>query len=270
MFKRFSFFLLILGNSALGQGIQVSPVKLFFNLNPNESKTQLVGVTNQSDKSKLFEVSLSDWYRDSLGDKIYASPGSLPSSCSEWISIRPSVLELKANEKKDIEVQMNRPASGNSDFNKAKSSMLFIKEIKEKESIQDPKIRMESRMIIEYRLGVHIYQSPLNNTLTNVDIDQLKFLSSEKNPKDWGDIILKLNNNGSQISESVIKIILTNNINGDEVQLGPANISMMPETKRIVKINIPRSVPSGNYSVVTIVDSGVEYELKIAELEINL
>ena len=219
------------------QGIQVSPVKVFFNLNPGETKTQSVNVENQSTENKLFEISLSDWYRDSLGDKVYSPIGTLPNSCSEWIILRPNILELKANENKNIQIVMNRPINNSTENNKAKCSMLFIKEIKEKESLLKPIENMESRMLIEYRLGVHIYHNPTSNNLKNIDISSFKINSKNKKSKKEDNILeITLDNNGTELSESIIKVILTNTLNGEEIKLANVSVSMMPETKRIIKI----------------------------------
>lgn len=272
------FSLVLTGCSFLlyAQGISVSPVKIYYNLQPGESRTQKVSVINQSDTKKTFEASISDWERDSVGNKVYFPAGTRDNSCSNWVIVKPSLLELGPNESRDLSVVMTRPldkdATDIAKNNQAKCSMLFVKEIKEQEIIKAPSQKnLEAKMIIEYRLGIHIYQTSPSATTKNVDIvsfklENRKFSSDEKERK----FVIKLNNNGEQISESAVRIELTNSKTGEERKLKPNNVSMMPGTTRTVFVSIPKDLPNGEYSVVAIIDNGPDFELKIAELDIAL
>ena len=97
--------LLLFSSSANAQndgGIGVSPTKLYYELQPGETKTVKVTVTNKSPQPHTFEATFADWERDSIGNKLYYAASSRPNSCSNWVVAIPSLFELKVMSRKTL------------------------------------------------------------------------------------------------------------------------------------------------------------------------
>jgi P pilus assembly chaperone PapD len=265
--------LLILGtlqSYAQGGGLAVTPTKVFFELGAGESRSAKIMVTNQSSKRQLFEVSFSDWERDSLGNKIYLPDNNSPNSCSRWLVVSPALFELEPNESKELTVVINCPPDSSDvaekENSKVRWSMLFIKQTAEKNSIEESSKVLESKMIIEFRVGVHIYYTPTGSHTKNIDI--LSFREDKVNNKKR--LAVKLVNTGDIIGDGEVHLELVNTRTGEEFKEKPISMSIFPQMSRVVFLPLPEGLPKGTYSAGAIVDTGADYELKIAELELKL
>lgn len=258
------------GFEALAQGgLAVTPTKLYFDLAPGESRSAKIVVTNQSSKRQLFEVSFSDWERDSLGNKVYLPDNTSENSCSQWMVVTPSLFELNPNEPRELTVVMTRPKDsiGGDGNEKIKWSMLFIKQTAEKASIEESSKVLESRMIIEFRVGVHVYYTPIGQHAKNVEIVSFKTEMTDKGKKK---LALKLENTGDVVTDSEVALELVNVKTGEERKVKAVPVSIFPGNKRVVYLTLPDELLPGLYSAVAIVDNGPDYELKMAELELKL
>ena len=59
--------LLLLSSVAMAQRINVNPTILSYSANAGGISTQIITISNLSDKKQAYQLSLGDWLRDSIG-----------------------------------------------------------------------------------------------------------------------------------------------------------------------------------------------------------
>lgn len=268
-----SFFLLFCFFSAFAaaQSIGVSPAKIYFELNQGESKTEKLTVFNKSNQKQVFELSLSDWNRDSLGNKYYTEPGSSESSLAPWLTINPTFLQLGPNESKQVNVILTRPMDADLQTmiknKRVKWAMLFVKQVNEKTPPADTRETVASQLLIEYRIGVHVYQSPKSLGERKFEIQSFKADRSGSDDNSISSFAVKINNSGKTLGDLKVHLELVNRKTGEQFKQEESSVAMLPQSQRLVFLPMPADIPKGTYTATVVVDSGQDDELKIAELE---
>ena len=79
-------------------GFQASPAKLYFNQTTGDEQTRTLRLTNPMDTRLVLQATCADWRRDSLGEKVYYPPGTLPTSGCPLVKVIPDVIELAPGE----------------------------------------------------------------------------------------------------------------------------------------------------------------------------
>src|ERR1700743_1225352 len=111
------------------QGISVSPSRLLFSGDAGQRVTQALTVSNPSSHEVSFRVFLRDFYRDSLGEKIYLPPSSSPGSDAAWVDGLPDLIDLPAGGKQEISVHLNIPADTVMSQRGVKRCMIFLSQV---------------------------------------------------------------------------------------------------------------------------------------------
>src|SRR5690606_37440282 len=91
----YTLIVMLLTFSVSAQLINVNPTILSFNAAPAAISTQIITITNLSDKSQNYQLTLGDWLRDSVGGHKYFPAGTLDRSCSPWITFDNSIVEIE-------------------------------------------------------------------------------------------------------------------------------------------------------------------------------
>lgn len=237
-------------------GIAASPMKLNFDAQSGGSQNLTVTVSNPS--SKILEVGagLADWQRDEEGKIIYAAANTINASCAGWIKIFPTTnFTLNPGEKKVITVMMTVPP----DNDKAvKNCMLFFTQLNpEKGNGTGVSINLA------VRLGVQVYYTPPGLNKKNLEIDNFKDTADNGDQK----LLLTVKNEGEVETDGKVNFELTNMNNGQKITLPEADVYLLPASKRIVNVALPKDLKKGNYSATALLDYGQNEELKIGELE---
>ncbi len=77
--------LLCLTCRVIAQGVTVSPTRLFFTGAPGSVQQQTITIINGTKEPMAFNVSFCDWYRDSVGNKVYLPAGTENRSNAAWL-----------------------------------------------------------------------------------------------------------------------------------------------------------------------------------------
>ncbi len=80
------------------QQLEVSPGTLSFATNPGSSQTQQINLRNKGNTEQSYIFNLSDWLTDENGEVKYFTPGTIPRSCADWITVSPALVTLQPNE----------------------------------------------------------------------------------------------------------------------------------------------------------------------------
>ena len=124
--------LLLCTNIALkvsAQNLGVYPTALAFSLSKGNSESQVVNITNGSDKKMQFRLYLNDWIRDTVGGHEYYEPNTISRSCSRWVTLNKNFIELEPGKSTQITIKLTIPDSANTD--EMKWSMLFVETVEE-------------------------------------------------------------------------------------------------------------------------------------------
>lgn len=250
-------------NKCLSQGITVNPSRIFFNLAPEQTSSQVIRITNPGNEPIVFNAYLKDWYRDSTGEKIYSDTGSLPTSNASWLRTSPSQLEIQPGQTKEVTVYMQVPA----DAKPVANSMLFLSQVNEQKPVYKNTGGRKVGIHIRLEVGVHIY-----NVQPQLSKKEFTFLSFE----DLGLIndttkrlAVKVKNIGEIPVDAYIRLELTNKATGDELKIASQAISMLPNAEQFVYFSIPAHLEKGKYLATAILDFGNDSDLKVAEKAIE-
>lgn len=247
------------------KGIFVDPATIDFNLLNGQSGTAKVKIINQMDVKKQFKIYLNDWQRDTVGQHHYVEPGTLPISCSRWISLDRSFVELNPGEMTEVTVKLTVPDSVEA-VKGMRWSMLFIETVEEKKT----PTRIDGILTAiqtSYRIGVHVYQTP--PTRASRELQMLSFAPKANSSDSVYRIECKNTGDAQLHCKSYIELL--NTANGQKTRLAPVEFPMFPQQVRYVDFVLPASLANGKYTALAAVDAGEDVPLEAAEktIEIN-
>ncbi|MBE8722072.1 fimbrial biogenesis chaperone [Sphingobacterium pedocola] len=255
-----SLFILTVGSS-YAQDISVSPSVITLSGNPGETISETLTITNSGKMPYEFLVSIKDWKREISGNKVHADAGTLPNSNSAWIRVAENSFVIKPGERKLVTIYMEIPAEGVGHV--ASNSMVFLTQTNPQESATN-----ESAIGIKiaYEFGVQLFYNPAAAQKGEIEYEQLTFISAqdEKAAK----VQLQYKNDGDVNKTGTIRVELTNKESGEEFKLQPVPFAIMPHDVQIMQIALPAGMPKGNYLLVSLLDAGAGYNLKVAEKDI--
>jgi len=248
----------------MDKGIFVDPATVDFNLMNGQSNTATVKIINQMDVKKQFKVYLNDWERDTTGRHRYVEPGTLSKTCSNWITLDKTFVELNPGEATDITVKLQVPDSSSA-VSGMRWSMLFIETIEEKKA--PAKVEgVVTSIHTSYRIGVHIYQTPPSRAAREI---QMLSFNAKANTQDSVYRIECKNVGQAQVHcKSFMELMNTGN--GKKYQLTPVEFPLFPEQVRYIDFVLPATLEKGKYTVTAVVDAGEDVPLEAAEKIIEI
>lgn len=250
-------------NKICAQGVAVSPSRIFFNAAAGQSVTERLQVSNTDSQVLILTATLKDWYRDSLGNKIYFEAGSLPTSNAGWMRIDPVQLVLQPHETKEVAVSIQVPDSGR----KVTNSMLFLTQVNKRKPVTgiDPSGK-KVMILIKVEVGIHLY-----NIVPGISRKDLEFTAfDDKGPNTDSTRLLAvtIRNRGEVPTDATLRLELTHKISGAGIQLPARPLSMLPGATQVILIPVPAHQSKGKYLAAAILDYGDGTDLKVAQKEI--
>lgn len=246
-------------------GVAVTPSHLNFNLKPGETRTYEIKVTNETKKSRSFNVTLSDYDADKAGKTSFMAPGTSMFGMSQWLSVSPTFFELKPGAVQKVRVTLAIPDSAYA--NRAAWGLLWIEEKKEREALDnngnDQKISLG--VIPTFAFGVYLYQNPPTVANTKVEIQNFTFQNTGQ-PK----IDMSLKNTGDGIASCIAYVDLTNTKTGKQQRLTVKRFTILPGYVRNYMYSLPDKLEKGTYSAVGVLDYGSKEAVEAAELNFEI
>jgi hypothetical protein len=263
-FLSLTFFTIFISN-VFGQQININPSIINFHIgNPGASETQIITITNNSDQIQAFEISFGDWERTESGAHKYYLPNTMPFSCASWARLNKNFLELKPGESDQLIVTLQAPDDPK-ELEKMKWAMVFIQgaTLKTPELNGPTEVRAFINEIV--RVGVHVYQTPFS--LASQALKAV-YLNESKDEKFTYDFLIENEGNTHLMVKTHIE--LTNITSGEEIVSPVAEFPLFPSGKRIVKLDIPKDLKPGKYSLLAIADYGDANPLEAIEKVIEI
>lgn len=252
------FGMLIMPAFLFAQQMNVNPSTLTFNLAPGTSEIKYVSVRNITNKRHTFQLTLADWYRDSLGNHVYLKPGALKQSCASWVKLGVNVIELDPDQVVDVPVTLDIPADSKEDG--MRWAMLFIQNYLSEDTTVQKTAKITTTIREIFRVGLHIYQTPPNVSAKSALAVSLN--QDKKNPDTY---FFEMKNTGPTMLSCYAHMELTNIENGQVFKLEVQDFPVFPGGKRLVEFKLPPTLPKGKYSALTILDYGENSPLEAIE-----
>lgn len=255
--------LILASTGVFAQGLEVSPVRLDFSLEPGNKQTQTVTVRNTTNKPAIYTLSTADWSLDEKGNLIRQDKGANPNSCSEWISFSPALVELDANGSAEVTVTLNVPAGQAA----TKWSIAYITLQKEQEAPQADK-DLAMGIEVSQSIGVFVTQSPRSNDNASAKLTEFKEEGSSSEGDRRFTVVTK--NTGEKILDCNMYMVISNLQTAEETKLDPITFRILPEGVRKGELTLPKGLSKGSYLVAAILDYGPNYPMEGAQLQVEV
>lgn len=247
------------------KGMIVLPSIVSFNLSNGQSANREITITNRLPEKHQYKIYLGDWERDSVGDHKYSPANSISRSCARWVTISRDIVELEPDSSAVISVRMQLPDSAAA-IEEMKWAMVFIQLVNEEKALKTEK-DITQQVVYNFRVGVHVYQTPPN--LKRVYLSMLSF----KNIVHKKDSILyqiACLNEGTQQLKVKCNFEMTNLSTGEKTKLPQQDFPMFPGQKRLVNYLVPTGLKPGKYSILATADGGDDMPLQASQAEIDI
>lgn len=245
--------------------ISIGPATLYYTLDKGQTATQTVYITNKLSRPYSFSLELVDWGLDSNGEDVFYDAATRPHSCAQWITLDKTFIEIPANSKAPVNVKLHLPDSADA-VKEIKWTMLHIVTTGEKKA---PKKSgsLELALTKSLAVGVRIYQvPPANVTLTK----EVKMRSFEA-LADSSTYRIESENVGAMLLRCQYSIELSSEATGEKITIGPKEALLLPGQKRIVDLEMPKTLAKGKYIAVALIDpNDDEVPLEASQKEIEI
>jgi len=251
--------LLLCTNIALkvsAQNLGVYPTALAFSLSKGNSESQVVNITNGSDKKMQFRLYLNDWIRDTVGGHEYYEPNTISRSCSRWVTLNKNFIELEPGKSTQVTIKLTIPDSANTD--EMKWSMLFVETVEENTAQASKNATAAVQNLL--RIGIHIYQTPPSLTDKQIKAFDLKPMPGQEKKYQ-----LICQNTGNVMIQCKSYLELASVVDGQKIKLDPIDFPMFPQQKRYVTFELPANIQKGKYSALAVLDGGEDISLEAVE-----
>lgn len=251
----------VTGVSNAQTGISVSPPRVYFESAPGISNTEKITVTNVSTKNSLdLALSIGDWEYDGKGENQMYPPGTLPTSCSSWITFKKedTYFSLKPGERKDIEVVITSPNIPEDSLT-AHTALLFVSQMNPVDDVDSKGANIK----VSIRSGIKIFHRTPGANTKKIEITSLKFDPVKKS------LILHFENqSGIWVDGKVLTDIL-NVKTGKKLTLNSTIFYTMPGNKRELEIPLNTSLDKGQYTASVLMDYGDSENMEMGELNFS-
>ncbi len=258
-------------------GVSISPSTMHINIRPGESFTRDIRLKNDTDKPYEFVVGFQDFEMSTAGKaSMTFTPGKDDTEeikskgakygLSKHIIVTPNAFSLKPGEEIKLKVVVDIPDEEENYI--AKWGIITIDQIYERQPLDpgDQPNRLAMGVIPSFGFGVFVYQNPPNVKINQLDIDAFRLEKNEKGNR----VVMSVKNVGDGITYCVSYLELMNMKTGVQQKLQSKNFTILPLHHRIFNYELPKDLPSGNYSAVGVVDYGHKEEIIAAELEFSI
>lgn len=258
-----TFLVLFIGTLLCAQDFEVSPVLMSFNSDPGEIQKKQITLTNHSSKPQKYTLKVSDYLLDKDGNKKVVQSGTNKRSCADWITINPSFIELTPNQTTTLEALMAVPKDGFS----ARWCMIHVEVSNEQTPFEADK-SLATGVLVVPRIVIMVKQSPRSNNNYKATINNLKEITKKTDLERNFEVLVT--NIGDNIVEGTITLALANMQTTKEEKFNPVKVTVYPDASRIVKLQLPKTLPKGKYALAAILDYGHRQPLGGTQLMLDI
>jgi len=227
---------------------------------PGETESIVIRVKNSEEASNPVKAYKQDWLYNQEGKAEFKPEGSLPSSCSNWITIYPTEFEVPGEGYYDVELAINTPE----DAMGGHYCVIFFETFAGRGVAPDG-----SHVKILGRIGTVIYQE--TEGLTN-KIGQINFVNISEPDEDKPlKISYEFENKGNAFlkAKGIANILdKEGNLYGKAEQKGSTRV--LPGDKRTKEIEWLGTLPEGEYDILLTLDMGEGMAPLLEEVSVTI
>jgi len=252
--------------SSKGWGFLISPSRLDIEVSAGEEREFSLYLANPQERDSIWvKIYSEDFFLRRDGSPEFLSPGTLKSSCAQWIKFKDTEVVLKAGEEKKIygKIKVPKDASG------GRYALVMVELIPQGES-KDAKIRAGIRFSV--LVSVLVNPGELERALKILNFKVLD--QEEKEAATFGEnhkelrLVVSVENTGNVHVVASGSVSVRNKAGRVEaiVPLLAGGGNIFPECIRDFNGVIPKDLPDGEYTA----EAEIHYdEGKSAKAEIN-
>lgn len=246
------------GFAATAQDFEVSPVTLEFNAAPGAMQTREVVITNHSNIGSVFRLRVEDYDIDEEGRRHTRQRGMVMHSCSNWISVSPSTLDINPNSQGVARVTMSVPADGND----SRWAQIVVSEAHERSSfgadngtqagvVLSPEIVID---VTQTAQGVREAKAKLSDFEEVVDVD---------GKSDSRVFAVSVENQGKTFLKGNLYIVAANMSTLQEYDILKRPITIFTGASQKFRLVLePGMLPAGVYDFTCLLDMGAAFPIK--------
>lgn len=241
-------------------GITIGPPRVYFMINPGQSQTENIIISNPStDYTLELGVSFEDWHYNEYGDNVTHPAGTLPTSAAAWITLPEAFFALAPGESKELPIQMSVPADYRADSIPVHTTMLYVTQLNPRDGVDKDGANIQ----IAVRTGIKLYRSGAQRRVPDLEITN--FLLEKNENQQW--LNLHFDNVGKIWADGRVSVELLNQQDGSKIEVPFVDFFSMPGDQRQQRILLPEDLAKGSYLATAIINYGDVSTVKIAEME---
>ncbi len=250
------------------RGTSVSPSRLYFKVSPGGYKSQTIHVTNSGKTEESFTVTFANFSSPGNKGKTKIDTNrNAEHGLAHWLSASPSYFTVKPGETKDVEILLQLPNTP--DANTVRWGIAVVKSAIERKPPQKGDSKTVGMQIIQsFQFGIHIFQTPPAVTFKEVTIR--KFYRDSTTTDSLTTLYMEVENTGDAIANCAPYLDIVNLKNGESYRVKGKGFTILPDGFREIKIRVPGTVPSGDYSILGVVDYGSETDFAASEMKLTI
>lgn len=246
----FLLIVLIIPLTSFSQSFEVAPVEILYRLDPGEKEERFLKVTNHSSVRQQFSLTKADFTIDTDGRQTSMEANSSDYSCADWITLGENFFTLEPNETKNISAEMEVPPGNYA----TRWVSIYVQTTKERTAFGADTENLSTGINISGRIGVKVYRYPQNPEKPSLEISNLR--ESEESAPDDRTFTVEVKNVGSSIGRCKLSYVALNLRTAEKHSFKGPVFNLLPETERIIRFDLPDSLPPGEYALSAILDFG--------------
>lgn len=263
------------------RGTSVSPSRLYYKLAPGGYKSQTIHITNSGKTTESFTVNFANFSSPGKkGKTLIDTTMNSEHGCSQWLSASPSFFEIGPGETQDIEILLQLPNIP--EANTVRWAIINVKSAYEKKGADQADDKTVGMHIVQsFQFGIHVFQTPPAVTFKEVTVrnfyrdstiteipDSITVDSITTEP--LINLIIEVENTGDAIANCAPYLDLINIKTGYSHRLKGKGFTVLPGGFREITFILPEGIPSGNYSILGVVDYGSKTDFAASEIKLTI
>lgn len=229
-----------------------------------DSLTQVISVKSESDTLQQLRIDLKDWMRDSLGNNVYDTLGSVASSCRDRLDVFPRAFQLPPRATEYFRVTY-RPTGAD---DRGCWSILLL------EAVKPPSVQQTQggAVTVTVLTGIKYYVHPADE-VADGDVEYADVEERWERPVDGDsvrvrELVVRFANTGTAHLRLRSGVEIRNEDARLVRELKAPDAYITPGAFRDVIVRLPTLAP-GRYAAIALLDYGAA-EIKAAQVEFEV
>lgn len=232
-----------------------------------DSLTQVIAVRSESSSPQQLRIQVQDWIRDSTGQNLYGSLGTLPGSCGQRLTVFPLALQLPPGGTEYLRVSYDALSDDPGCW-----SIVLLEAVKPPSTTRTEGAAVSLTILTGVKFYIHAAGEVAEGDIEFADVEtSYERTATRPTAPDSvlvRDVVVRYVNSGTahlrvkstvEIRDASTRLV--HQLTGPEAYLTPGAF-------RDILVRVP-SLPTGRYVAITLLDDGGP-EIKAAQVEFEV